>query len=270
MIETDRFEEVTRIKMSREIGGKPLYWVAAYLVDGLLVDTGCAHTASEFVEHLENEVVTVAVNTHYHEDHIGANRLIMKKLGVDIFAPERSIPLIDGVPKLYPYQETVWGYPEPTRVKPLGSSISTERFTFDIVETPGHSPDHVALLEKNKGWCFTGDLFITERPKVVRPEEDIGAIASSMRKLVAMDTNRLVLFTSMGRIEEEGRGALNECAGYFEDIIAEVDSLNSRGMDEESIRDNIFGGESSFASFTDGQFSSLNIVRSALKTNERT
>jgi hypothetical protein len=40
MIETASFEEVTQIRMSREIGGKPVYWVSAYLVDGLLIDTG--------------------------------------------------------------------------------------------------------------------------------------------------------------------------------------------------------------------------------------
>ena len=44
MIETASFEEVTQIRMSREIGGKPVYWVAAYLVDGLIIDTGCSYT----------------------------------------------------------------------------------------------------------------------------------------------------------------------------------------------------------------------------------
>lgn len=53
MIEVDRFEEVIRIKMSIEADGKPVYWTTAYLVDGLLVDTGCAHTAEELVDFLE-------------------------------------------------------------------------------------------------------------------------------------------------------------------------------------------------------------------------
>ncbi len=33
MIETTRFEDVTQIRMSREIGGVPVYWVASYLID---------------------------------------------------------------------------------------------------------------------------------------------------------------------------------------------------------------------------------------------
>jgi len=49
MIETTVFEGITQIRMSREIGGNPVYWVAAYLVDGLLVDTGCSYTAENLV-----------------------------------------------------------------------------------------------------------------------------------------------------------------------------------------------------------------------------
>ena len=33
MIETTRFEDVTQIRMSREIGGVPVYWVSSYLID---------------------------------------------------------------------------------------------------------------------------------------------------------------------------------------------------------------------------------------------
>ena len=41
MIESQDYAGVTQIRMSREFDGKPVYWVAAYLVDGLLIDTGC-------------------------------------------------------------------------------------------------------------------------------------------------------------------------------------------------------------------------------------
>ena len=37
VIEVSSFEDVACIKMSQTMGGKPLYWVACYLVDGLLV-----------------------------------------------------------------------------------------------------------------------------------------------------------------------------------------------------------------------------------------
>ncbi|MDP3097187.1 MAG: MBL fold metallo-hydrolase, partial [Syntrophales bacterium] len=113
MIETALFEEVTQIRMSREIGGKPVYWVAAYLVDGLLIDTGCSFTADELAAFLDGRPVRKVVNTHFHEDHIGGNLALQEKFGVEIFAPADSVPLIAREAKLFPYQETVWGYPAP-------------------------------------------------------------------------------------------------------------------------------------------------------------
>jgi hypothetical protein len=47
VIEIQAFEEITQIRMSREIGGNPVYWVASYLVDGLLMDTGCSYRAGD-------------------------------------------------------------------------------------------------------------------------------------------------------------------------------------------------------------------------------
>ena len=55
MIETSQFEDVVQIRMSRVIDGVPVYWVSAYLVDGLLIDTGCSYTAEELAAHLRNK-----------------------------------------------------------------------------------------------------------------------------------------------------------------------------------------------------------------------
>jgi glyoxylase-like metal-dependent hydrolase (beta-lactamase superfamily II) len=85
MLEIRQFEDVTQIRMSREVDVKPLYWVAAYLVDGLLIDTGCSFTAGELVDYLEKCPPDLAVNTHYHEDHIGANRRIQMRFGINIY-----------------------------------------------------------------------------------------------------------------------------------------------------------------------------------------
>jgi len=265
MIEVNQFEEVTQIKMSREFEGQPLYWVAVYLVDGLLIDTGCRHAAEELVEFLEGKNLKFAVNTHYHEDHIGANHLLKQKFGIEIFAPRESVPLINQVPKLYPYQETVWGYPEPTEVDCLPEKVETGHFHFDVVETPGHCNGHVALIEPEKGWCFSGDLFISEKPRVIRPEEDIAGITRSMKKLVALGTDRLILFTSMGNVVQDGRNALRACIEYFQDLSRRAKQLEKKGLSVTAIRDEVFGRESSLAGLTDGQFSSENLVRAALR-----
>lgn len=265
MIEVSEFEEVTRIKMSLEVEGKPLYWVAAYLVDGLLIDTGSTHTATELVGFLEGRPLVMVVNTHYHEDHVGANHLIKERFGVRILAHPDSVGLTNRVPELSPYQEYVWGYPEPSETEPLGEVVETPRFRFDVIETGGHSEGHVALFERDRGWCFSGDIFITERPKVIRADEDAAGLIASMSKLAALPSDRLVLFTSMGKIIPDGREALLSCADYFEGLGMEIASLADEGLSPAAIRERIFGEGSSLAALTGGHFSTDNLVGSLLE-----
>ena len=264
MIGANYFEEVMQIKMGRDIEEQVLYWVAAYLVDGLLIDTGCKYTAEELVEFLEDKNLKLAVNTHYHEDHVGAN-YILKKSGIPIFASLESVPLINQVPKLHPYQEMVWGYPEPSEVDCLPRRIETEHFHFDVIDTPGHCKGHVALVEPEKGWCFSGDLFVSPKPMVVRPEEDITQIVRSMKKLIGLKTDRLILFTSVGNVVQDGCRALQSCVDYLQDLSQKAKQLEKQGLSTSAIRDRLLGGESHFAAATDGEMSSENLVRAVLR-----
>ncbi|WXG39230.1 MAG: MBL fold metallo-hydrolase [Candidatus Freyarchaeum deiterrae] len=268
MIEINHFEEVTQIKLSQEMNGKPLYWAAVYLVDGLQIDTGPEHTAEELVNFLKGQNVKFAVNTHHHEDYIGANHLLQQRLGIQIYAHPKAVPLINQVPKLLQYQEMVWGYPEPTKVLPSPDKIDTEHFHFNIVETPGHSAGHIAVVEQEKGWCFTGDLFVTEKPKAFRPQEDILEIIRSMRKLVELPTDRLILFTGIGRIVDNGRAALRSCADYLEDLSRKIKNLAKKGLSVTAIREQLIGEDSSLAPLTEGDFSAENLIRSVLRSKK--
>ena len=268
MIETASFEEVTQIRMSREIGGKPVYWVSAYLVDGLLIDTGCSFTAAELAAFLDGRPFRQVVNTHFHEDHIGGNRLIQEKFGIEILAPADSVPRIAREAKLFPYQEMVWGYPAPSETRPLPAFIRTERYGFDVIDTPGHSTGHAALVEKSRGWCFSGDIFAREKMKFIRPEEEMGETVASMKRLIDLPTDRLILFTSVGRIVEDGRRALRDCIQYIEDLSRRAKALEKKGLGIPEIIRKLFGGEHAFAALSNGQYTTENLVRSVLKMEE--
>jgi len=268
MIETTVFEEITQIRMSREIDGRALYWVAAYLVDGLLIDTGCSYTSKELLSFLAGKNVRLAVNTHFHEDHVGGNRDIIDALGIPIYAHLESIPLIGKRPDLFPYQETVWGYPAPSVVAPVTEIIRTEHCSFMVMETPGHSAGHIALVEPDRGWFFTGDIFSREKPKFIRPEENIGRLIGSMKRIMEVPCGRHVLFTSVGKIVVDGRAALGSCSDYLAGLAADARRLNGEGRPPEEIMKSLFGEEHDFARLTNGQYTTLNLVRSLLEVNE--
>jgi len=265
MIEIMEYGPITQIKMSREMNGRALYWVAAYLVDGLLVDTGCSYTSTELAEFLSEKNVRQVVNTHFHEDHIGGNRKIITDFNPDMYAHRDSIPLIASRPQLYPYQEQVWGYPEPSDVKPVPDVIKTDNFAFKVIETPGHCAGHISLIELSKGWCFCGDIFTREKIKFIRPEENIGELMASMKKIYDIVSGELTLFTSVGKIIDDGHGALKSCIDYLDGLRIKVRQYRSDGYDADEIMKLIFGEESDFSKLTNGQFSSMNLTRSLLE-----
>jgi len=265
MLEIREYEDIIQIRMSREWEGKALYWVAAYLVDGLLIDTGCAHTAAELVDFLADKKLSMVVNTHSHEDHVGGNALIQQSFSVPVHAAPASLPTIAGNPFLYPYQEFVWGRPAPSQALPIPAVIATPRYSFDVMATPGHADGHVVLLEKNRGWCFSGDIFARENPKFIRPEEDMGETCLSLEKILAVAPDKLVLFTSVGRIVENGRAALEENIRYLRELARKARVLQQQGSSEPEIVTELFGGEHLFAQMTDGQYTTANLIRSVLK-----
>jgi glyoxylase-like metal-dependent hydrolase (beta-lactamase superfamily II) len=273
MIKISQFGEITQFRMGRESQGQEpwqppgqvFYWTSAYLVDGLLIDTGCPHTAEEFVRALEGRDIKLAVNTHYHEDHVGANYLLQQKFGIRILASRESIPLINEPHKQHTYQEVAWGIPVPTKVGLLPDKIETEHFHFDIVPTPGHSTGHIALVEPTHGWCFSADLFASREPKSVRPEEDMGDTARSMQKLVDLKTDQLILFTSLGNVVQDGREALRACIEYLKDLSVRAKQLEKQQLSAGAIRDKLFGRETILAGISEGDISAENMIRAVLR-----
>ena len=272
MLEVSSFEDVTCVKMSQTMVGKPLYWVACYLVDGLLVDTGPAHVSDELMRFLENKRVEKVVNTHYHEDHISSNAAIQNSFGIDIFAHSKAVPKINKPAKLFPYQEMAWGYPVPSKTKKIGKRIDTKNYQFEVVHTPGHCDDHICLFEPKKAWLFSGDLYFSEKPNVARPEERQWEMIASLKKVRALKPR--IMFPASGKVVTDVSAVLDRTIVYLESLGERVQRLHEKGMSAAEIRDVIFGQEATvwfggqkltFRDLTNDQFSTENLIRSFLK-----
>jgi glyoxylase-like metal-dependent hydrolase (beta-lactamase superfamily II) len=249
-------------------GKQVFYWTAAYLLDGLLIDTGCSYTVNEFVKFLEGKHLKFAVNTHFHEDHIAANHILQQKFGLKIYASRESIPLIKKRPKIHKYQEIVWGHPVPTEVDLIPKRLETEHYCFDVIDTPGHCQGHIALVERSQGWCFSGDLYVSPEPKAIRTEEDMAEVVRSMEKLIEYPTDKLTLFTSLGLVVPDGRKALQECAHFLRESSHRAKEFARRGLSITDIRDKLFGRESMLASVTEGDVSAENMVQALLRMDK--
>ena len=74
-----------------------------------------------------------------------------------------------------------------------------------------------------------------------------------------------MLFTSVGKIIEDGRGTLEKCIDCLENFSIKVKNLKDRGYTVEGIIRDIFGGKHDFAQLTNGQYTTENLVRSVLR-----
>ena len=263
MLDTTEYGQVTQIRLCR-YANNPGGTVSAYLVDSLLIDSGPAHTAEELTEFLKDKGVKTVVNTHYHEDHIAANALLKERYGVELLAHPLAVNKINQPATLYPYQEAVWGYPIPSQVKEIGDTVTTDHFRFEVIPTPGHDRDHICLFERKQGWLFSGDLFVGTRPNVIRPMDDIRQIIADLKKIKGLSPR--ILFPAPGKVRVDPVPVLEETIQYLEDLGQKVMELHEKGLSPAEIVKGVFGSEAPIAEWTQQQFSSLNMVKSFIKT----
>ena len=254
---------ITRIHLARTFLGRRLYTVEAYLVDGLLIDTGCPATAPELVAWCRGRDIRQVVNTHHHEDHSGGDRVLQSALGLPVAAPAATVLLLANFPRLQPYRRIVWGQPGGVTVEPLGEVVETERYRFEVIPTPGHCPDHVCFFEREQGWLFSGDLFIHERVRYLRADEDAYSTLESLWRVLALRP-RLLACAHAGLVEDGWR-AIERKLAYWEHLAERARVLRQRGLSLRRVTDLLLGSRDRMALFTGGHFSKLNLIRSLLE-----
>jgi glyoxylase-like metal-dependent hydrolase (beta-lactamase superfamily II) len=264
MIRVRAWRGVTGFLMGRSMVHYVPYMVHAFLVGDTLIDTGAFHARREFMDALAGRRVGMVVNTHCHEDHIGNNAPIRRAFGAAAYAREEALPFIADPVRLglRLYQRVVWGCPDPSRAAPLGDSIGLSHSVFRVIHTPGHSPDHVCLLEPNEGWLFTGDLFCGRAIRYLRRDEDFPLILSSLKQLFLLDFS--TIFCGLKGRVENGRQALGAKIGFMEELQARVMDLRRKGCPPREIRMRILGREGAMHCLSAAHFSKQHVIDSIL------
>jgi len=236
MLKWKRFaENFVSIKVGKEYNGEPYYWTTFYYYKGLIVDTGCPHTARESVNFVEKKKLDVkaVLLTHYHEDHSGGAYLFKERFGIEVFAPQKSLQILANPPEVPYYRQIVWGQPKPIKASVLKKKMIFDRITVNTFETPGHSFDHVSFLTDKI--LFMGDLVTNPTPVIMKKEEDCIDLIDSLKTIANIDFE--AAYGGHGFWDKNGvKTTLNNLV----QLKKKADVLRSMGLSAEQIVKKIF------------------------------
>lgn len=136
--------------------------------------------------------------THKHPDHQGSARGVLENApGIPWYAGEGDIASINA----------------PTEGVAVGDGDSVAG--LEIVETPGHTPGHISVLDSIGGFLITGDALTGADGGLAGPNpgfsEDIDLANASVAKLAGFDYET-VLLGHGEPIREGGSAAVAELA----------------------------------------------------------
>jgi ribonuclease/clavin/mitogillin len=232
MLQTYSYQEITCARTTVSLAGQQLH-VLVYAVDGMLLDTGPSRMGKKLIPFFDQIKPKQVVLTHHHEDHTGLAAWLQKNRGLPVFIHETGIPVCQQAAKLPLYRTLFWGKRDAFQPQPLESVVQTEKYSFQVIHTPGHAFDHIALFNEEKGWLFSGDAYITSRPKTIMRSESVAQMMDSLRNLLSFEFS--TMFCAHAGVVENGKAKLAAKLAFLEEIKGEVLALHAKGYTPDAI-----------------------------------
>jgi glyoxylase-like metal-dependent hydrolase (beta-lactamase superfamily II) len=164
------------------------------------------------------------------------------------------------------YRRLLWGMPEGVAaVEAAPLTLQAGQFHLRVIETPGHSRDHISLFETKHRWLFSGDAFIGGRDRTWLREVDMFSVISSLRTLAALRPEKL--FPGSGNVRQKAQPEIDGKIAYLLGLCQDVNKLDALKMPTREIVERLLGGETRMRFWTQGHFSGHNLVEACRAYN---
>jgi hydroxyacylglutathione hydrolase len=183
--------------------GWPRNAINVYLVGDVLIDAATRQGERRIMRQIADRTVTAHALTHAHPDHQGSSHAICERLGIPLWCGQGDIPAMEtpgGVKNsqapgwLNGLQARFWTGPPHPVARALSEGEEVAGFT--VLQTPGHSPGHVAFWRESDRTLILGDVLnnidvrtgvpgLREPPKIFTP--DPARNRESARRLAALE-----------------------------------------------------------------------------------
>jgi glyoxylase-like metal-dependent hydrolase (beta-lactamase superfamily II) len=262
-----RYGSIEAFELGYGILHPPVMNVHFFLVDEVCIDTAQFLMRKHVLEIVRERKINQVLLTHFHEDHSGNAAAIQKEKHVPVYGHPETVKKMECGFSIRPYQYYLWGPSGRLSMDILPPLVESTRISLLPIHTPGHSPDHTAYLEKNEGWLFSGDLYLSSRIRYFRADETMDDTIRSLRNVLSLDFQDL--FCAHNPILADGKKRIREKLKFLENFSGEVARLHDQGFDEKEIVDRLPHTEVVLVKlFTMGNVSLANMVRATLRARE--
>jgi glyoxylase-like metal-dependent hydrolase (beta-lactamase superfamily II) len=254
MIDITHHGSVTRLRMSSVPSRLAGLDVSAYVIRGVMVDTGLPRAWSDLEGTLPRLGLRGAIVTHEHEDHAG-NAPHLASLSVPLCLASRTEQTLRARPQILAYRRIIWGRP---------SALERDVVPFaphplEFIHTPGHSEDHHVVWDPETESLFSGDLWLGVRSRAMHHHENPYRIVESLRRVAALRPKRL--FDAHRGEVETPQQAIDAKITWMTDTIGEIERRISEGWSDRAILREALGGEERSRYVSNGEYARINFVR---------
>jgi endoribonuclease LACTB2 len=260
MIERIRHDDVVRLRMWTRRSAAVGYDVSAYLVSGVLVDTGFRHVRADLLRALRELRPRGIIVSHWHEDHAGNAPTLATAL--PMWMPAYTEAKLRERQRVKLYRHFTWGRPPALE----GNLIPFDVAPLQTIATPGHSPDHHVVFDPHTATLFSADLWLGVRVRIVGASENPYEIIASLERAIALNPRRM--FDAHRGMVDRPVAALEAKRAWLADTVGQIEHRLDAGDSETAILRAVLGGEERTALVSQGEYSRRNLVR-AVKTNRR-
>lgn len=237
--------------------------IHVFLTDGLLIDTGSQTLLEEFRPFFQSADFDKVILTHHHEDHTGGAHWIQEHRQVPLYIHPLAIDIC-GKDGEYPlYRKMVWGVRKAFQAKPLASTFQSRTQNWEAIHVPDHALDHVALLNHSTGTLFSGDLYVTPRPKIMLSFESVPVIMESIRKVLTYDFSEM--YCSHAGYIKNGKEMLQKKLDYMENLSGKILDLYKKGLSCEEIKGKLMPTEYPIMKISNYEWDTLHFITSVVR-----
>ena len=198
-----------------------------------LIDTGSndhGATVSAALDQLRITDVAQIILTHGHGDHAGSALALQQRFGPAVALHPRDFDLLSRLGDELKVD----------RLLADADFIEAGPYHFHVLETPGHSPGHVALYEPTLSALFAGDLISGNGTiAVVPPRGSMRDYLDSLRRVEPLDID--VIYPGHGPAIKEGKARIVEYIAHRERRSELIYDCVAEGLDTiETITDRLY------------------------------